>query len=393
MRTSRIAAAILTLSTSLTLAACGGEKAATPGVAKAEGASASTKTVTDVTGRSVEIPADPQRVVLAEGRALFATGILNRENPLQDVVAIGEDLHSAAPSFEARLQDTLPALKDVPVIGSMTKGDVSVENLLGLEPDVIVMTLDHKKAAEESGMLTKMDQAGLTYVFTDFRSKPLENTPKSMTLLGEVFNQEDKAADYTDFYESKVKDITTRAAALKEKPSTLYWRAGGMTECCATNNNSNLADLINAAGGDNIGDHLLSTPKGDITAEKVVEANPEHIIITGGAWAKDPKKPEFLPHIEMGYTADEQVSKEGLARLVGTPGFDVLDAPKKGNYHALYHQFYDSPMNVFALEQFAVWLHPEEFKDLDPQKDFEKFHAEWMPIDYSGTFFTSTSVK
>ena len=73
------------------------------------------------------------------------------------------------------------------------------------------------------------------------------------------------------------------------------------------------------------------------------------------------------------------------------PGIELLDAPKNGNYYAIYHQFYDNPFNVFALEAIAKWLHPEEFKDLDPAKEFEEFHDEWLPYDYSGTFFVNAS--
>ena len=42
---------------------------------------------------------------------------------------------------------------------------------------------------------------------------------------------------------------------------------------------------------------------------------------------------------------------------------------------------------MFALEAFAKWLHPEAFADMDPAKDFEQFHADWLPFDYSGAFF------
>ena len=67
-------------------------------------------------------------------------------------------------------------------------------------------------------------------------------------------------------------------------------------------------------------------------------------------------------------------------------GLDLLQAPKQGKYFAVYHQFYDNPYNVFALEAFAKWLHPEAFADMDPAKDFEQFHADWLPFDYSGAF-------
>ncbi|ERA60909.1 ferrisiderophore receptor Irp6A, partial [Corynebacterium diphtheriae DSM 43988] len=64
-----------------------------------------------------------------------------------------------------------------------------------------------------------------------------------------------------------------------------------------------------------------------------------------------------------------------------------------GDLHAVFHQFYDSPYNIFALEQFAQWLQPEEFKDLDAVKDFKEFHKKWMPFEFSGVFFVTDKVE
>lgn len=346
-------------------------------------------TVTDVADRKVTFNKAPERVILGEGRAMFAVAFLNREDPGSKVVALGSDLHQAAPSFEQKLFEAKPELKSLPTIGKIASGDVTVENLIAHEPDVIVMTLDHKKAAEESGFLDKLDQAGLQYVFTDFRQKPLENTTRSVDLLGEILDRKAEAQKFNDFYRQRVEDIENRAAAIALKPRTLLWRAAGLKDCCATVSNSNLGDLVNAAGGKNLGDELLDTESGDLSAEKIIAENPDAIIATGGSWAKDPKKPDVLPHVELGYTATVDVAERTLAGLLKTPGFDTLAAPKNGELHAVFHQFYDSPYNVFALEQFAKWLHPEEFKDLDPVKDFELFHEEYLPFSYSGTFFAS----
>lgn len=87
------------------------------------------------------------------------------------------------------------------------------------------------------------------------------------------------------------------------------------------------------------------------------------------------------------------MADETLRGLLRTPGFEELKAAKEGNLHGVYHQFYDSPYNVFALEAFAKWLHPEEFDDLDPEKDFADFHHNWLPFEYSGTFFNTVSAK
>ncbi|MFD5867388.1 ABC transporter substrate-binding protein [Corynebacterium sp. NPDC060344] len=347
-------------------------------------------TVTDVAGRSVSFDARPERVILGEGRAAFATAMLDKDNPTDRVVAWGGDLHSGAPSFEEKLFEAHPAAKDIPVIGTISKGDVTVENLLAHDPDVIVMTLDHKKAAEENGFLAKLDQAGLKYVFTDFRQKPLENTTTSVRVLGRVLDEDEAAEKFAKFYEAKVDEITGRVKDVKDKPRTFVWRAAGLKDCCATVKDSNIGDLVNAAGGDNIGDGILDTEFGDVTAEKVLAEEPEAIIATGGSWAPDPEKPAVLPHVELGYAAKDASARTALDGLTATPGFDQLAAPKEGNLHGLYHQFYDSPYNVFALEQIGAWLHPDKFKDVDPVADFAEFHREWLPFELSGTFFAST---
>ena len=119
----------------------------------------------------------------------------------------------------------------MPVIGSIQKGDVTVENLLAQDPDVVIMTLDQKKAVEESGFITDLDSAGITYAFIDFRQKPLENTTVSMTLLGDLLGQSERAEKYNEFYNAKVKDITERAAKTSNKPDVLLWTAAGYNDC------------------------------------------------------------------------------------------------------------------------------------------------------------------
>ena len=381
--------AVVAATVTLGLAACGAAGTSNSEISDGPNGSGDAVTITDVTGRQVRLNSQPKRVLLAEGRGLFATSLLNKENPTENVVAIGSDLHKAAPSYEANLSAVHKQYKDLPTVGNIAKGDVSVEALLSHKPDITVLSLDHKKSAEESGLLKKMDQSGLKYVFSDFRQKPLENTTKTISMYGQLFGKEDKAKEFNDFYDSKVKNITDRTNAAKTKPKTLVWRAAGMKDCCSTVKDSNLGDLVNAAGGKNMGDELLDTESGDLTAEKILSEQPEQIIATGGSWAKDPDEPEVLPHVELGYRAQPATAEKTLKGLLSTPGFTALKAPKKGNLHAAYHQFYDSPLNVFALEQFAQWLHPELFQDVDVERDFADFHKKWMPFEYSGTFFTS----
>ncbi|SIS54206.1 iron complex transport system substrate-binding protein [Corynebacterium appendicis CIP 107643] len=343
-------------------------------------------TVTDAAGRTVDFDKQPERILLAEGRGIFATSIL-QDNPFDKVVAYGDDFEKAAPAMRDKILEKFPEGKDLPQIGSLQKGDATVENLLAQKPDVVMMTLDQKKVAEQNGFLSDMDAVGLKYVFTDFRQDPLNNTEVSMKLFGDIFGASDRAESYNKFWSEKAGDITDRVGAITEKPKTVVWMAAGFMDCCTIAGDANLGKLVDAAGGHNVGPEILGTDETEITPEKLVEVNPDKLIVTGGEWARDPQKADAFSHVELGYQADEAAARESFGGPLHGPGMEQLTAPKEGDFFAVYHQFYDSPYNVFALEAFAKWLHPEEFGDLDPAKDFEDFNAEWMPIDYSGTFF------
>ena len=343
-------------------------------------------TVTDAAGRTLQFNELPERIVLAEGRAAYATALLQDE-PLRNVVAYGQDLEKAAGAFRDKLFELQPEAKDMPTIGMIQKGDVTVENLLAQKPDVVIMTLDQKKAVEESGFLSDMDAAGLKYAFIDFRQKPLENTTVSMQLLGDLLGQSERAEKYNEFYNAKVKEITDRVAETTDRPDVLIWMAAGFNDCCAVAGDANLGTLVTAAGGHNLGPEVLGADSTTITAEKLIELNPDKLIVTGGEWARDPNRTDAVRHVELGYQSSPELALQTCDGPLSQAGMNQLDATKTGNYFAVYHQFYDNPYNVFALEAFAKWIHPEQFADLNPTQDFKDFHKEWLPFDYSGAFF------
>ncbi|MDY3126881.1 MAG: ABC transporter substrate-binding protein [Corynebacterium sp.] len=382
----RAAATALALVTSVSLTACAGNSndAAANKTSDKPSANGAIE-VTDVVGRTVTLDKQPERIILGEGRAVFATSIIDRDNPTNHVVAMGEDLVKAAPSYYERLTETHPEVKDVPTIGNLGKGDVSVENLVSYKPDVMTITLDHYNAAKDAGILDKMDAADIKYVVTDFRIHPLENTTKSVDIYGQILGNEKKAEEFNSEWTSTIKDVEDRVAKA-EKPSVFVWRAAGYKDGVATVKNSNIGDFVRVAGGDNIGDRLLDSEFGDITMEKLIQENPDKVLATGGSWAP---KGEKVGHITLGYTTEEAAARESLHNLSTIPGVDKVTAMNNGETLGMWHQFYDSPLNFLAIQRIAQWLHPELFKDLDFDKEWSNAHDKYVPFAASGTFFTT----
>ena len=346
---------------------------------------------TDITGRDVELDKAPDRVILGEGRSLFATGVLNTDNPLDKVVGIGTDLKQNVPDYYNALEKELPSVNEVPEIGGFTKGDVTVEKLVSLDPDLIVLSLDQYDASREAGLTDKMEQAGLKYAVTDFRRDPLENTPKTMDIFGEIFGQEDRAEEFNADWQKTVDLVEERAEKVKDKPRTFVWRAAGVSDCCGSWNDSNISQLVNAAGGENIADEVIPGESGTITPEKVLEADPDMIIATGGDWS-DMKDDEGHPvgYAAVGYGIDEKEAKGSVAKLPGKQaGFDKLRAVKEHHFHSMWHQFYDSPFNYLALLQVAEWIDPEAYADMDVAKQWTDAQEKYSPVSGEGTFFST----
>lgn len=74
------------------LTACSTETAEIFSEQSTSSTQAATFTLTDITGRNTSLPAVPEGILLGEGRSVFATGILDKSNPLDKAVGIGTDL-------------------------------------------------------------------------------------------------------------------------------------------------------------------------------------------------------------------------------------------------------------------------------------------------------------
>lgn len=346
-------------------------------------------TVTDVKDRTVEFDKAPERIVLGEGRGIFATAILNKDKPADKVVAMGTDLAKAAPSYYEKITTTNPELESIPQIGHIGKGDVTIEEIVSFKPDVMVISADQYDDISTTGMKDKLEAADIKYVVTDFRQHPMENTTKSVDILGQLTGQTESAADFNKEWTETVDLVRDRASKAKDRPKTFLWRAAGLKDCCATVKESNLGEMVNLAGGDNLADHVLATEEGSMTPEKLIADQPDVIIATGGSWAPDPKKKQPLPHTTLGYKSESADAARTLTGLLKTPGFDQLKAPKDGKFYGVWHQFYDSPFNYVALLQFGKWLHPELFDDINVEQKWKEAHEKFTPFDASGTFFTA----
>ena len=345
-------------------------------------------TVTDIAGRSVSVEKNPSKIVLGEGRMIYSIALLDRDDPFKRVVGWKDDLIRFDPDHYRKYKAKFPDIDKIKNFGSPYSSEFSLEAVVASGAEVMILNLGKLLQAQESGLLEKLEKAGIAVLFVDFRQRPTQNTVPSLQLLGRVMDRRDQADEFIDFYIQNMQTVLNRVEKIKEadRPVVFVERAAGYNpdKCCSTFGDANLGRLVDLAGGANWGSKKFSGHGGKVNPEAIFVDNPDVIIGTGANWAEaNPATTAVL----FGYEADDKMVQERLGNLAARKGWGELKAVKNGNFRSIYHQFYNSPYHFVALQTFAKWFYPDEFKDVEPEKTFTELHDRFLPIDYSGVFW------
>jgi iron complex transport system substrate-binding protein len=345
-------------------------------------------TVTDIAGREITLDAPAKRVILGEGRQIYLLGLLEPDAPFAHVVGWREDFSQADPDNYARYLERFPEIEEIPTFGGFKDGTFDVEQAAALNPDVVLMNIEAKAATEDAAYDDKLAQLGIPIIYVDFREDPLEHTIPSMRIIGQIMDDEEAAETFIEFADTqlaRVTDVITEANP--ERPSVFIDRAGGYSdECCMSFGPANFGDYVTLAGGSNIAEGIIPNSFGNLNPEQIIAANPDHVVVTGGNWDA------YVPGgdwVGVGPGSDMQQAHAKLKALTERTAMTGIEAVESGNFHAIWHQFYNSPYYFVAVQQLAKWLHPELFEDLDPNATMEELHERFLPIDYEPGYWIS----
>ncbi|NVO23279.1 ABC transporter substrate-binding protein [Donghicola mangrovi] len=346
-------------------------------------------TVTDITGRQVQVDTPVQRVILGEGRQSFFTAVLEPQNPFARVVGWRDDFIQADPDSYAAYAEKFPQVADLPAFGGFKEGTFDIEQAVALNPDVMILNLEAKAATDEAGYEEKLAAVGIPIVYVDFREDPFAHTAQSMEIIGQLYGEEDRAAEFNTFFNgelAKVTDVINAQTDL-QRPLVFVERAGGYSEdCCMSFGGANFGQMVEIAGGKNMATEFIPGTFGTVNAEQIIASNPDIVVVTGGNWEA------YVPGgnwVGVAPGADMDAARKKLANLMTRPAFTGIKANETGNVHAIWHQFYNNPYSFVAVQQLAKWIHPELFADLDPEATLKELHARFLPIDYRPGYWVS----
>jgi iron complex transport system substrate-binding protein len=336
-------------------------------------------TVTDMAGRTVTLPAVPQRIALQDGRVALDLALLDRDHPFARVVVWNNLIKRFSPNLWSMLAKRWPAAANIPDMGFDDNGAVNLEELIAKRPQLLVAELRARPVLEQEGVMRTFKQLGIPVLFVDDTENPVPDAARSVTLLGKVLGREAEAKAYVDFYDSHLAALDKVIAAQpKKRPLVFVNVLAGQNDAgdtCFTHGDFGWGLLVQAVGARNLGSELLRTPAGQVSMESVLAAQPNVLIMTGRA-----PSDALVP---MGYDTTKAAVDSRLRALVQRPGFNALEAVRDDRVYALYHPFYSSVFNIIGLEYLAKFIYPQAFTALQPGQDYASIIAQFTDIPAS----------
>lgn len=346
-----------------------------------------TKVVTDLAGRKVAVPVEAKKIVTTapgHGGAFMTMCAILGKDVENYIVGWDGALKENNQDMYNHYAKTLPKLKEMPDVGRAFKEKFNVEKVISLKPDLCIFSLEEKGIIDASAA-QQLDKAKIPYVYIQLVDEKTENQEKSARLIGEVLNQQEKADKIIKISIGKRREIEKRIAKISEKVQkkpTVYFEctSRGVDEYGWTYSNKVQWGLMTMlAGGENISDKKYEK-YGKMDIETLLRANPEHIFLTGGYYPKSPTA------LKMGFITTQDEVKKQLEQFKGRKGWDQLQAVKNGKVHALYHSMGCELFDFVALEFIAKEIYPQEFSDIDPEKDLQEYFDTFLPFKLEGVW-------
>ncbi len=345
-------------------------------------------TIKDIAGRTVEVQLPVQRMLLSEGRFLPSIAILDRENPIQRIAGMMGEFKQYDPTTYAQYRNRFPEIENIPIVGQGGAASFSVEAALAAAPDVAIFGLSsgHGPGAKSHEVIEKLAAAGVPVVVIDFRIDPLVNTPKSIELLGRLMGQQEEAAAFLSFYEAQLGVVRDRLSGVEQRPTVFIESRVGLREaCCEAMGRQMMGRLIDWAGGRNLVGDAIPGTHGMVSIEYLLANQPDVYVGTAIGAATTSKQPPG--RIVLGARATRTEAHASLRQAAARNGISQLDAVKSGRAYAIWHHFYNTPMNVVAVQAMAKWLHPTLFADLSPSRTVQTYFDRFQPFPLDGVYW------
>ena len=320
-----------------------------------------TKIITDHAGNQVEIPNQVNRVVVTD---IF---------PIPSIITVllgsGEKVVGMNPaSMSAARTGLLGELfPDILNAGTdfMNGSDINMEELMKLEPDVVIYSAGSKELGEAL-RAAGFAAVGISVNKWDYDS--IETYDQWIALLSEIFPEKEDTAERVSQYSHKVyEDIQGRVAGLREeeRKSILFLFNYSDTTMVTSGKKFFGQFWCDAVGGRNAAKGVAAeNSNAVINMEQVYEWDPDVIFITNFT----PAQPEDL--------YENAIGQDDWSPVKAVRDKNVFKLPL-GTYRS-YTPSTDTPLTLLWM---AKQVYPDLFADVDINKEVKDYYKDMYGVE------------
>ncbi len=306
---------------------------------------AKTITITDQMGRTVEVPAQPEKISALHhfgGKIVFALG--------QQDQAVDQVLYGMEGEAMAKVNPKFAALP----LFSKGKG-FNVEGLAAQKPQVAFVYTSFEK-----DQMQQLENAGIKVVA--IQGETLEESYEAVRLMAKVLGCEERGEAYIKDCQKLITMVSERVSKVPEeqRPQVMF---------CGPK------DIFTVASGEMLQDTMIEIAGGKNVAKKVkgfwASVSPEQVV----AW-----QPDVIilgSSLDM-YTAEDVLKNSSLKSVKAVQNQQVYTFPSNIGWWD-----YPAPHCVLGIVYLAKTLYPEEFKDVDVMAVADDFYQKYLGYSFT----------
>ena len=317
-------------------------------------AAAATITVTDMDGRQVTVPFDPDRIVCLGPGALRLIVYLNATSKVAGVENMEKMNPDGRPYWIAH-----PALSRLPVCGPGGPAGINkkpdLEAVLSVKPQVIFITYMDAALADQVQQTLGIPVVVLSYgSFATFD----EAVYDAIRIAGQVLNREKRANEVITYIESLRRDLHLRTRDIPENSRPSVYVGGiGYRGVQGIESTEKKFIPFEWLGVNNLAEYVKESTGSHVVMDKeyLLKLNPDAIFIDGGGLelvtTDVHKKPEF---------------------------YRALKAFSSHRVYVLHpFNWYTTNIGTALSDAYAIGniLYPQQFKDITPRQKADEIYT------------------
>ena len=327
------------------------------------------KTITDTQGREITLDNAPEKIITRspdEARTVIALGygdkLIAGEQATKSCLCpmtFDNTAEGCIECFESIIDGRMPDLPEI-----STRYDIYFEKIAALKPDLIFCgNLKDAEAFEDKIGCPVVVLGGQGWNFGE------DGYYNSIRVAGQALDAEDKADELIAFAKGKVEMIESVTDDLKpeDRPKVYFASRGAGAGFYDPKEGRDFTrtepkyDPLSMAGGINIASEINGSTV-NVALEQIIAWNPDFI---------------FISNSDAG-------NNTGLEFIKNSPELSSINAIKNGNvYNCFYPHCRGTPpdRNLLNMMYMAKVLHPEDFKDLDLEKEGNEIFKAFLGVD------------